>query len=257
MNARCGACLRGTAKSCAACMLGAMAIGLNSSDVFACRPFVTEDAGVAGRNIAQLEISYDHLNCGTEADEGILMFVPIYGVSDRLELSAEIPVGVQDRASGVGDILLAGKYSLSAQTGLRPALTGKAFVKSASGNADAELGSGVAEYGAVAVTSGRYGSVTLHLVAGLSITAESNAASSITGDIGFGSQLQLSEQLTFAHELTTSWSDLSADSELEASAMGGLIVQATRSLAIDFGYRFGLTSTAPGRNVTFGLSLSQ
>jgi hypothetical protein len=238
-------------------VLGALIIGSGSSDVFACRPFATEDAGVAGRNIAQLEVSYDHTHCGDESDEGQLMFVPIYGVNDRLELSAEIPVGVQDRSSGIGDIILAAKYSLGLQTGARPAVSAKAFIKTASGNADAELGSGVAEYGAAVVASAEYGLLTLHLVSGLSTAAESAAHSTVTGDLGLGSQYRLSNRWTFAGELTASWSDLSSGAEPEASAMAGFIWQVSDALAIDAGYRIGFTDPALGRSVTFGISLSQ
>src|SRR3972149_4987239 len=61
-----------------------------SCPIYAGRPFSTEDAGVAGNGTLQLELSFDYAKTGSDKSYSFLT-VPIYGVSERLEVSLEFP----------------------------------------------------------------------------------------------------------------------------------------------------------------------
>lgn len=49
------------------------------SPLFAYRPLGTEDAGVAGKGVFQLEVSYDYLKWESGHFEYLFLIVPIYG----------------------------------------------------------------------------------------------------------------------------------------------------------------------------------
>jgi|TARA_B100001971_G_scaffold152052_1_gene141253 hypothetical protein len=55
---------------------------------FAERPFSTEDAGAAGKGVFQLELGAEYVRQSNRVKGYFLQFVPISGVTDRLELSA-------------------------------------------------------------------------------------------------------------------------------------------------------------------------
>ena len=58
---------------------------------YAYRPFATEDAGVAGKGVAQLEVSADYLRWNNGDEEGNLLFLfsSTHGASDRAFLRSE------------------------------------------------------------------------------------------------------------------------------------------------------------------------
>src|SRR3972149_9158609 len=118
-----------------------------TGNAFAYRPFTTEDAGVAGQGVTQVEVSLDRLEWDNDDDEFVFMVAPIYGVTERLEVSAELPYlwhkpEVGDSESGPGDMNLVLKYLLSEEDGIHPALAAKAAIKTSSGDHKKGLGTG-------------------------------------------------------------------------------------------------------------------
>ena len=82
------------------------------------RPFTTEDAGVAGRGVLQMEISYDFFKWRNgDTDQIFLLVSPLYGPTENIELSVETPYiihhsNASGTAEGVGNINLVEKYVL-------------------------------------------------------------------------------------------------------------------------------------------------
>ncbi len=130
------------------------------SPVYAYRPFATEDAGVAGKGVAQLEVSWDSLEWEDGKKENNLLFVPIYGITERIELSVEIQYMFHDPKGedvldqdGIGDINIVGKFLLIEEGERNPAFTIKAVLKTQTGDAGKGLGSGDKDYSIVAAVS--------------------------------------------------------------------------------------------------------
>jgi hypothetical protein len=175
-----------------------------------------------------------------------------------LELSAELPVGIRERSSGVGDILMAAKYSLAGQSGTRPAIAAKAYIKTASGDDQEGFGSGAPDLGFAGVASGVYGRFQLHAVTGIVFTGETrdgDAGSNL--QIGLGSQCALDGRWQAAAEITSTAEFGNGDPAVTNTLMGGLIREVSPRLTVDIGYRMDLNGTEPSRSMTFGLSLSQ
>lgn len=152
--------------------LAVVFISAMAVSAYAYRPFVTEDAGVAGKGVIQLETSWDYLDWDNDDAEHALLFVPIYGITERLELSAEIPYLFHEQEDGIGDINVVGKFLMLNETEKFPAFTLKGILKTSSGDADRGLGSGDLDYSIVLVTSKGFGSLTLHGMLGYTFVGD-------------------------------------------------------------------------------------
>jgi len=131
------------------------------------RPFITEDAGVAGSGVAQLEVSYDYIRWDKEENEGQLLFVPIYGLGEWLEFSMEIPYLFHNFSDtgyvrGGGDINLVGKLLVLRADGLVPAFTLKGVAKTDTGDKSTGLGSGYFDYSIAGVFTEELEKLILH-----------------------------------------------------------------------------------------------
>ena len=141
------------------------------------RPFVTEDAGVAGKGVAQLEVSWDYLGWENNDKENIFLFVPVIGVTERIELSVEIPYLLHNpdegkRENGIGDVTIVGKLLLIEEKSKIPGFTLKGIVKTESGDEEKALGTGDEHYSIVAVMSKTIGGFKLHGMFGYSFIGD-------------------------------------------------------------------------------------
>ena len=126
---------------------------------FAYRPFCTEDAGVAGKGVFQLEQSWDYFKWKNgDSDQIFLLVAPIYGPTENIELSLETPYLIHKTADGattegIGDINLVIKNVLIWENyDTKDALfTIKGVVKLDSGDYNKGLGRGDVEYSLVPV----------------------------------------------------------------------------------------------------------
>ncbi len=149
-----------------ACFISIVVFVICPENSSAYRPLGTEDAGVAGKGVAQMEISWDYLKWDN-GNEHVFLIVPIYGVTERLELSAEIPYLVHNfegetTQSSIGDINLIAKYLLIQESKINPAFTIKGIVKLSTGDYEKGLGSGDEDYSIVGVASKGFGNLMLH-----------------------------------------------------------------------------------------------
>lgn len=230
---------------------------------FAYRPFTTEDAGVAGAGVYQLEYSWDYVKWRNGDKEEILLFVLIYGISENIELSAEIPYmfhnpGDGGHQDGIGDINLVGKYLLLNQSGWVPCLTLKGIVKIDTGDEEKGLGSGYREYSLSGVATEQFEKLAIHAMAGF-IVNENNGNDNIrdiTYQFGIALDYKLSSRLSIVSEVNTYRHPDRSVKDNPASILVGLIYFISEKIAVDGGVRFGLNDPAPRWSSTMGITLT-
>lgn len=246
-------------------VLAGLFLFLMIGDVFAYRPLGTEDAGVAGKGVAQSEVSWDYLRWdNNEVDhENVLLLVPIYGVTENLEISMEIPYLIHDlkggdSEEGVGDINLVAKYLLIQEKERNPAFAVKGVVKLDNGNEDKGLGSGDKDYSLFAAASKTIGQVTIH--GQLGQTWVGDEKDSNLRDItlyGIAFDYAMTEPLHILAELNGNrHPDSTAEEGDPRNALAGATYKLSDNLTFDVAYRWGLSDSVPDWSTTMGASIT-
>ena len=234
-----------------------------TNSVYAYRPFITEDASVAGKGVIQLEVSWDYLRWENDDDEHTLIFfVPIIGVTERIELSVEIPYLFHNpdagkRENGIGDVSIVGKLLLIDEKPKIPGFTLKGIVKTESGDEEKALGTSDEHYSIVAVLSKRIRDFQFHSMFGYTFIGNDDKEN--LRDIylyGFGADYKLTEKINLVSEIVgNKHSDRKADGDPVSGMIGG-IFKVSDHLAIDGGVRFGFNNSAPDWNTTLGVTIT-
>lgn len=229
---------------------------------FCYRPFLTEDAGVAGKGVPQIEASWDYMEWGNGDVEHALLFVPIYGVTKRLELSLELPWFFHEPMSGtihvgVGDINLVGKFLILEESKNYPALALKSVVKTASGDVSRGLGSGDTDYSAVVAASKSLGPVMLHSMFGYTFVG-SNGDPNIRNIYlyGLAADCRIIKRLHFVSELSGNRHSDRLEGGNPLIGLVGFLYQVSDQMTVDAAARFGSRQAVPDWNTTLGLSYS-
>lgn len=232
------------------------------SGVFAYRPFTTEDAGVAGKGVLQLETSWDYLEWQDNDIENVLLFVPIYGITDRIELSTEIPYPFHspeegDNEDGIGDINIVGKFLLINETEKLPAFTFKGVVKTDSGDEDRGLGSGDIDYGVVLVTSKAFRRLSLHGMLGYTFVGD-NGDTDIRDVHLYGIAIDYALTERF-HIVTEVSGNRHPDRNIDKDPLSGLLgitYKVSEKIILDGGVRTGFNDSTPEWNYLVGASIT-
>ena len=129
-------------------VLSCVLVFLTAGIASAYRPLTTENAGVAGKGVARTEVSWDNIKWKNADKEDIFLLVPIYGLTENLELSVEIPYLYHKPSSGaseegIGDINIVAKYLLVPGGTESPAFAVKGVVKMDNGDYDRGLEAGI------------------------------------------------------------------------------------------------------------------
>src|SRR5574341_16674 len=108
------------------------------------RPLTTEDAGVAGAWRSQVEMSGEYARKSDGEQDYAVLFVPIYGLTNRMEFSAEIPYRFKrlqpgDSTEGLEDVALVLKSLIFDEGGRARAFLVKAVAKLDTGNKEKDL----------------------------------------------------------------------------------------------------------------------
>lgn len=149
-------------------LLAALVPLSHAAPAAAYRPFITEDATVAGRGVLQAEANWDCLKADNgDVDQVFTLVGPIYGVTERIELSVEAPFVVHHAkggatTGGAGDLNLVGKVLLLEEIAPFPSVVVKTVAKLATGDYDRGLGTGDEDYSLVLAASKGVGPVQLH-----------------------------------------------------------------------------------------------
>lgn len=234
----------------------------NAVTAFAYRPLGTEDAGVAGKGVAQLELSWDYIKWNGSDREQVFLAVPIYGLTDRLELSAEIPrlvhrFGAEPLAQGSGDINLVAKYLLMPERDGSAAVAVKGVVKMDNGDFDRGLGSGDRDYSFFAVASRTLGNLSVHGHIGYTWVGDAKDPElrniylyGLALDYGFTDAFHVVGEINGNRH-----PDRSEETHPRVALLG-VTYKIFEKLTVDLGVRAGLTKTAPDWSTTAGLSMT-
>jgi hypothetical protein len=237
---------------------------LSASPAFAYRPFYTEDAGVAGLDVTQAELSWDSYKMKNgDAEQVLLLVAPIYGITEDIELSVETPYVTYAQAkgptaSGLGDVNLVAKYVLAwDRYDTKDALlTLKTYVKLDSGNYDKMLGRGDTEYVVSPVLSKIISeTVTVHAQVSYAVAADRQdpdlrnyAFGGVAIDYGPW------ETLHFVAEYNV---NQDPDRGLAVQRLGqiGLIYVVSPNFVLDATYKQGAGPTSPTHGYGVGCSI--
>jgi hypothetical protein len=232
-----------------------------SRQSFAYRPLGTEDAGVAGKGVTQFELSWDYLQWNGDR-ESVLLFVPIYGITEKIEISAEIPYLFHkheggEKMDGIGDINLVGKFLLLEEKETRPALALKGAVKTKSGNEEKGLGNGDIDYSVVGVASKSFGTVALHGMFGYTFVG-ANGADNVRGIYlyGLAADYSLTDKFHVVAEIAGNRHPDRTTPDDPLSGLLGFTYQVADKVILDGGVRYGFNDVVPKWNTTIGVSIT-
>ncbi|MBI4412630.1 MAG: transporter [Deltaproteobacteria bacterium] len=230
--------------------------------VHAYRPFAVEDAGVAGKKTAQLEVSWDYLKWENGDQESFLLLVPVYGVTSWLEMSLEIPwmfhdIDKEDVHAGIGDISTAAKFLLLNEKKKCPSVVLKGVVKTNSGNADHGLGSGDLDYGVVAAASKTFGRFTLHAMFGYTFVGDNNDPD-IRNIFGYGlaADYGVTEKFHVVAEVNGKRHPDRTVNRQPLDGLLGVIYTVSDHVTLDGGVRIGFNDSVPDVNTTLGATFT-
>lgn len=234
----------------------------SAENLYAYRPLGTEDAGVAGRGVVQTEISWDYLKWKNGNMDQILLLVPIYGITDNLELSFEIPylfheTEARDLKEGIGDINLVAKYLLIQEEDRNPSLAVKGVVKMDNGDYDKGLGSGDRDYSLFAIASKSVNNFTLHGQLGYTWIGDGKYKG-IRDIIIYGIAVDygIIESFHFLAEVIGNRHPHRHENEHPLNVLSGVTYSLSDKVILDFAYRRGLTNPSPEWSTTGGVSIT-
>ena len=215
---------------------------------------------MAGRGVFQTELSWDYLKWSDGKPENNLLFVPIYGLTDNLEVSVEIPYLFHQPPSGVsyngpGDINLVLKSLMLNEGEKIPALTVKGVFKADTGDFNLGLGSGDKDYSLIAVASKTAGAFALHGQIGYSWIGKEKTGSlrDITMYV-LAADYAFTDKLHLLAEINGNRHPDSASADDPRNYLIGLNYKLSEKLVWDLAFRGGLTSASPAQNLTIGTS---
>lgn len=239
-----------------------IAIVFSPSKSSAYRPFITEDAGVAGKGVAQFEGSWDYLSWGNDDKENVLLFVPIYGITERIELSLEIPYlfhnyKEENVENGIGDITIVSKFLLFEEKKIFPAFAIKGGIKTNSGDEEKGLGSGDWDYSIVAAASKTLGDFMVHAMLGYTFVGD-NGNDNIRNIYLYGIAVDysLTKRFHICSEITGNRHPDREEDKHPISGLLGITYALTDKMILDTGMRYGFNDSAPKWNFLMGISVT-
>ncbi len=246
-------------------VLSVLFLLLMAENTFAYRPLGTEDAGVAGQGVAQTEVSWDYLKWDNDEldHENVFLLVPIYGVTEDIEVSMEIPYLIHDlkgvdSEKGIGDVNLVAKYLLIQEGERNPAFAVKGVVKLDNGDYDKGLGSGDKDYSLSAVVSKAIWLITVHGQIGYAWVGDRKDEN--LRDItlyGIAFDYAMAEPLHILAEVNGNrHPDRIAEEDDPRNALAGITYKISDRLTLDVAYRWGLSDSVPAWSTTIGASIT-
>ena len=232
--------------------------------VYAERPFSTEDAGVAGKGVAQVEIGVEYARQLNGDKEYASLFLPVYGLTERLEFSAEFPHKLTSfkeggDEEGLEDVSLVLKTLIVEEVGNIPAFLVKTVVKLDNGDEDKGLGSGEKDLGLVAVATKSIGPLTFHANIGYTFvgndfdpTLKDYLLYGVAGEYEVGDKTRLMMEL---YGESNSHFDVDAFKHHDLQALLGSTYQLTERVVFDAAIKIGMTDDSPDYGLTSGVSI--
>ncbi len=235
-----------------------MIIGFDCA--FAYRPLATEDAGVAGRHRTEAEASSQFVVWPDGTREGQFLAVGIVGLTERIEVSLELPYLLHDSqregvASGLGDLQIGGKLSLAGEVPPFPALALRGTVKTATADAGDGLGSGGTDYQLLAVASKPTGPVSCHAMGGVTLVEIEGGKTEPAIPYGVAADWRVHERLHLVTEVAGHRHPDKGFGQDPALLSVGMILPMGSMVSVDAAVGTGLTKHAPDVALVLGATI--
>ena len=226
----------------------------------------TENAGVADRKSFSTELSLDFLKSGANNPQYMFLFVPVYGIGEQTEISAEIPYSWKNVSKGVvhgafGDLVIVSKNMILPERYFVPAVLLKTRVKFSNGNAGKEFGSGNEHIGFTGVFTKTFGNISIHSNIGYTfITHARHVNENDYILFGIAGELSLRDTFIIEGEIygeSDSHFDVGTFKHHILNPLLGFSYRITKSAIFDAAVRAGITKrrTVTDFGITTGISL--
>jgi len=218
----------------------------DSKSAYCGRPFSTEDATVADKGTVEAEIGFEYVRQNNRDNNYNILFVPVYGLTENIEVSCELPFDILrpkegTDEEGLGDINLVIKTLFLPEREATPSLLLKTVVKLETGNEDDGLGSGDEDVGLILAATKSVGPITIHGNAGYTFVG-TGYDDTLNDYMLYGIALEypITQALAFAGEV---YVESDTDFEKESHSVNpliGLTYQLTDNVTLDTAFRTGI-----------------
>jgi len=183
-----------------------------------------------------------------------------YGITSRLEITADIPLVFSDprdgnNEQGIGDIAIRPEFLLTQDKGYIPATSFAITIKTPSGDKDRSLGTGETDYSLALQFSNGLEAAQYHFNIGYTFVGEPKGEATedvILYNLAF--DYMPYPGLLLVGELTGNTNSDPNASDTPLEGLVGFIVEISNSLALDFGIGGGFNNASPDLRVTNGLT---
>lgn len=228
------------------------------NQAYAAHPLVTDDTGVQGEGRHQIEVNTDwSRQAGQPGHVGAFTYT--YGVTDKLDLFANLPLTFQSRdGAGVGDYSLGAKWRYYDEDGLSLAFKPEFFMPS--GDEQKSLGNGRNSLGLTAIASYETGPWTLHGNAGLNynrykLDSDDQGKRKLVWRASAATWYALDEEWKLVADTGLAQNQDKANRTWPAYALLGVIWSPNKTVDLDFGAKFGLNRAEVTRQFGVGVTL--
>lgn len=228
------------------------------NQAYAAHPLVTDDTGVQGDGRHQIEANTDWSHQAGRAAH-VAAFTYTYGVTDTLDLFANVPLTFQSKdGAGVGDYSLGAKWRYYDEEGLSLAFKPEFFMPS--GNEEKSLGNGRNSLGLTMIASYETGPWTLHGNAGLNynryqLGSDDQSKRKLVWRASTASWYALNEQVKLVADTGVAQNQERANRTWPAYALLGVIWSPNQTVDLDLGVKFGLNKAEVTRQIGLGVTL--
>jgi len=224
------------------------------------RPINTDDAYTLDKGALTVSLGAVFTRSETEDEETNMTIDLGYGITDRLEVTVDIPIAFTNpkdasTEEGVGDITIRPELLLIEEQESLPAISFAATFKTESGNKDKGIGSGETNYSLSLQFSKNFDPWTYHLNTGFTFIGEAEGEN-LDNVIFYNLAIEYSvnDKLDVMSELIGETnSDPSSDDE-PFEFLLAFIYAVSDKIAWDAGVGAGLTDASPDFRATSGLT---
>jgi len=217
---------------------------LFAGKAYAGRPFSTEDGYVSKKDEFQVELSVESVDEKFDENSWSVNITPIYGVTDLLEISADLSYAYIDNAfsfggeKGLADIGVCLKYLVLNESESMPSLVAKTYFKFDNGSYSKGIGTGSKEASLEFAMSKEFGKLVFHSNVGYVFTFDKEEECISDYIIyGIGCEYKWNDKLNFIFELfcsSDSCENISSFSKHSVEPKIGAIYFYNEKISFDF-----------------------
>ncbi len=224
------------------------------------RPINTDDAYTLDKGVFTISLGSVFTREANHDKEIDLNIDLGYGITDRLEITADIPfvflnpeAGINEE--GIGDISVRPEYMFLEERENIPAMSLAATFELQSGDKDKGLGSGATDYSLSLQVSKNFDPVSVHFNLGYTFIGKSKGED-LDNVIfyNFACEYVITGKLTLVGELIGQTNSDPGATNDPMEILAGMIYEITSNVNFDVGFGAGLNNASPDIRVTGGIT---